>query len=48
MTDRRFLSAERASEGEAMGLRESAFLRAAPEGARDRQLLVGDRFDVLE
>lgn len=48
MSDRRFLSPERASEGEARGLCECAFLRAAPEGARDRQLLIGDRFDVLK
>lgn len=27
---------------------ECAFLRAAPGGERDRQLLIGDRFDVLE
>lgn len=48
MSDRRFLAADRASEGRTRGLRDCAFLRAAPEGARDRQLLPGDRFDVLE
>lgn len=48
MTDRRFLATRRALDGESMGLRESAFLRAAPDGVRDRQLLIGDRFKVLE
>lgn len=48
MSDRRFLSLDRPDEGEAMGLGECAFLRDAPEGARDRQLLIGDRFKVLE
>ena len=48
MTDRRFLAAGRALDGEARGLLECAFLRAAPGGARDRQLLIGDRFEVLE
>lgn len=48
MSDRRFLLPGRVSDGEARGLRAVAFLRRAPEGARDRQLLIGDRFDVLE
>ncbi|MBT8459502.1 MAG: C40 family peptidase [Boseongicola sp.] len=48
MSDRRFLAPDQVQQGETRGLRECAFLRAGPGGARDRQLLVGDRFDVLE
>jgi hypothetical protein len=42
------VEAERFVEGEARQLRRTAWLRRAPDGAVDRQLLFGDPFLVLE
>jgi len=44
----RQVDAERYVQGVAMTLVQCAFIRSAPDGARDRQLLYGDTFDVLE
>ena len=42
------VTAERYVQGETMSLAECAFLRPKSDGARDRQLLFGDTFLVLE
>ena len=42
------VAADRFVEAVPMTLTACAFLRSEPDGARDRQMLIGDRFDVLE